>query len=317
MPASKRIIIGTRGSLLSLTQTEGVVSFFKSRFPQYTFSLKKITTQGDRLKTWTQDSQGIFVKEIEEALLSREIDLAIHSMKDVPTVIPSPLRLVAVTRREDPRDVLISKGKAGFFNLKVKALIGTSSLRRGAQLLHRRPDIKIKQLRGNLDTRIKKLMRNELDAIVVAAAGILRLRRAKKEIDDLLSRLCLDYFSPGILLPAAGQGVLGIEARGAERVIKDIAARINDQETYICITAERAFLRELGGGCRVPIGALARMKNRKITLEVMVVSLDGRRVVRRKGQAEPSKVETLGRSLAQEVLEGGGREILRGIDGKG
>jgi hydroxymethylbilane synthase len=313
MPGPKKIVIGTRASLLSLTQTEGVISLFKSQFPQYKFSLKKITTQGDRLKTWTQDSEGIFVKELEEALLNGEIDLAIHSMKDVPTLIPSPLRLVAVTRREDPRDVLISKRKSGFFNLRSKALIGTSSLRRGAQLLHWRPDIKIKQLRGNLDTRIRKLKNNQFDAIVVAAAGILRLRRAKKEIDDLLSSLCLDYLSPGILLPAAGQGVLGIEARGAERVIKDIAARINDRQTYICITAERAFLRALGGGCRVPIGALARMKDRKITLEVMVVSLDGRRVVRRKGQAELSKAEIFGRGLAQEVLEAGGREILRNI----
>jgi len=353
----KTIVIGARGSLLSLAQAEEVISFFKRKFPQYTFCLKKITTQGDKLKTWTRNAQGIFVKEIEEALLNKEIDLAIHSMKDLPVEIPSPLELKAVTKRQDPRDVLISKRKTGLFGLKKRALIGTSSLRRSAQLLHWRPDLRIKQLRGNLDTRIRKLKCDEFDAIVIAAAGILRLRRVLGKTSDLprpsstamfclkegrglFSGLYLNYLSPRIFLPAAGQGALGIEARQDERIIEDITAGINDRQSFICVTAERVFLKELGGGCRVPIGALAQIKNshrkgkedKRITLEVAVISLDGKRMVRWQGQApldskhltgqapldskhltgqaEISEAEFLGKRLAREILERGGREIL-------
>lgn len=311
MSASKRIVIGARGSLLSLTQTEEVTSYFRREFSKHTFFFKKITTRGDKLKQWPLNSQGIFVKEIEAALLNNKIDLAVHSMKDLPTIIPAPLQLASVTKREDPRDVLISKKKRGFFNLGKRAIVGTSSLRRTAQLLHWRPDLQIKQLRGNLDTRIRKLKQNEFEAIVVAAAGIWRLRRASRELNDELSDLEIFFFPPDTLLPAVGQGALGIEVRRQDRLTEDIAARINDEISYICVVAERAFLKELGGGCRVPIGALAWQENKKIILEAAVFSLDGRRMVRRKKEAEISRAEILGRDVAGEILESGGREILK------
>ena len=317
MPASKRIVIGARGSLLSLAQTEEVISFLKREFPEYSFSFKKITTRGDRLKkTWPLDSQGIFVKEIEKALLKKQIDLAVHSMKDLPTAIPGPLWLVSVTKREDYRDVLISK-KSGFFNLKKRAIVGTSSLRRTAQLLYWRPDLQIKHLRGNLDTRIRKLKQGDFDAIVVAAAGILRLKRVNKKVENLLSELNLYFFPPAVLLPAVGQGALGVQIRRQDTVAADVAARINDRESYTCLVAERAFLKEIGGGCRISIGALARLVEKKIILEAAVFSLDGRRMVRSKKEAEFSRAEVLGRNLARQILESGGRQILQEIKRNG
>ncbi|MFH1338559.1 MAG: hydroxymethylbilane synthase [Candidatus Omnitrophota bacterium] len=316
----KRITIGARGSKLSLAQAAEVVSFLKKEFPRHSFSCKKIITKGDRLKkTWPLDSQGIFVKEIETALLKREIDLAVHSMKDLPTAIPPCLRLVSVTKREDCRDVLVSKNKAGFFSLRKRAVVGTSSLRRAAQLLHRRPDLRIKHLRGNLDTRIRKLKQGEFDAVVVAAAGILRLKRAGKEIENLLSGLNLYFFPPAVLLPAVGQGALGVQIRRNDRLAGDVAIRINDRESYVCVAAERAFLKETGGGCRVPVAALARTKEKKIVLEAAVFSLDGRRMVRSTKEAGLSEAESLGKKLAREILKSGGREILKETrqDGQG
>jgi hydroxymethylbilane synthase len=314
MSAAKRITIGTRPSLLSLVQTEEVLSFFRNEFPQYNFFLRKIVTLGDKINYWLRDSRGIFVKEIEKALLNKEIDLAVHSMKDIPTLIPPGLRLVAITKREDPRDVLLSKTKTKFFSLRKGTFIGTSSLRRAAQLLHWRPDIEIKPLRGNLDTRIRKLKETELDAIVVASAGISRVKQANKEVKYMLSGLYLDYLSPSIILPAAGQGALGLEARAQDREIANITSRINDYQTQLAVTCERAFLRELGGGCRAPIGALAQLENEKISLEVVLISVDGKRVIRLKKEAGISRAESLGKLLANEILKSGGREILKEIN---
>ncbi len=237
-------------------------------------------------------------------------------MKDLPTAIPGPLWLVSVTKREDYRDVLISK-KSGFFNLKKRAIVGTSSLRRTAQLLYWRPDLQIKHLRGNLDTRIRKLKQGDFDAIVVAAAGILRLKRVNKKVENLLSELNLYFFPPAVLLPAVGQGALGVQIRRQDTVAADVAARINDRESYTCLVAERAFLKEIGGGCRISIGALARLVEKKIILEAAVFSLDGRRMVRSKKEAEFSRAEVLGRNLARQILESGGRQILQEIKRNG
>lgn len=262
MKKTDKIIIGSRKSILAMTQANLVANSLKKIFPNNTFVIKKIITSGDRLKKWPKEQiKGLFVKEIEQALLARTIDIAVHSMKDLPVELPKDLEIAAVTKRVDTRDVLISNSGKRLAGLAKQSCIGTSSPRRKAQLFLYRPDIKVVDIRGNLDTRLKKLKNNQCDAIIVAAAGMIRLGW-----QDLIS----EYISEDIILPAPGQGVLGIQVRKQNKKIKNMVKLLNHQQSRIQVTAEREFLRSMGGGCRVPIGALAKIRGDVLKLEGIV-----------------------------------------------
>jgi hydroxymethylbilane synthase len=302
----KRIIVGARGSLLSIAQTRGVICRLQAKAPGFELDFCKITTLGDTAKKWQRSDTGIFVKELEDALLSGKIDLAVHSVKDLPSGIPEALCLAAILKREEPRDVLITKEKnKGLSGLKQGALVGTCSLRRRAQILRVRPDLKVEDLRGNLDTRIRKLNEGLYDAIVVAAAGVKRLG-----FKDLAVR----KVSEDIMLPAAGQGAFGIEIRKGDSRIEELVSRLNDPETKSCVDAERSFLAHTNAGCRMPVAAFARVKFKKITLEGMVISLDGKRVAYASLEGKFSQAESIGKKLAETVLKNGGKDILREIE---
>ena len=317
MLSKKKIVVGARASLLSVSQASEVIKLLKIKFPQHSFSLKKILTSGDnksralskvRGKYWQGNDTGIFVKEIEEALLTGKIDLAVHSLKDLPCALPDGLELAAVTQRLDPRDCIIFRDKHKAAQLKKGVIIGTSSLRRQAQLLHWRPDLKLKELRGNLDTRIEKLINGEFDAIVVALAGLKRLGLGYRN-------LSVEAIAPWIILPAPGQGALGIEARSEDKIIKAIAKKINHRTTFLCTACERAFLKELGGGCRLPLGALAEIKAGQVHLQVVVANQNGKRIIRLSRSAPLKEAESLGRQLARAVSNRGGWEILKEAKG--
>src|SRR3989338_7829113 len=297
----KKIIIGARGSRLSIIQAKEIISLLKKKTAGYTFSLKKIVTSGDKNKAWRRNDRGIFVKEIEEALLSGKIDLAVHSAKDLPTEIPSGLRLAGITKRESPYDCVIFREKTSFSRLKKGALIGTGSPRRKSQLLRLRPDLKIKNLRGNLDTRIKKLENGEFDAIIAAVAGIKRLG---------YKNLSLECLPPEIMLPAAGQGALGIEIRTKDKIAENFAKIITDLNTLRCVTPERPFLKKAGAGCRLPVGALAQIKNHRLFFAAVVAGLDGKKIIRVQRQGKPSEAKNIGKSCAREILKKGAQEIL-------
>jgi len=300
-----QVIVGARGSLLSVAQTAGVIRRLKARSPGIEFVFRKITTLGDTAKKWQRSDTGIFVKELEDALLSGEIDLAVHSVKDLPSLIPPSLLLAAITKREEPRDILITKDKnKGLLGLKPGARVGTCSFRRRAQILSFRPDLRVEDLRGNLDTRIRKLNSGLYDAIIVAAAGLKRLR---------YKNLAASLISQDIMLPAAGQGALGLEARKGDSQIEKLAKKLEDPRTKCCVDAERAFLARTGAGCRMPVAAFAVVKLQRIFLEGMVISLDGRKIARGSLQGKIKEAEILGRKLAEAVLKNGGKEILREI----
>jgi hydroxymethylbilane synthase len=248
--------------------------------------------------------KGLFVKEIEEALLRNEIDLAVHSMKDVPTDLPSGLHLAAVLIREDPGDVLISRGKKRLAELKQKAVLGTSSLRRQSQLRHYRPDFETRSLRGNIGTRLRKLDRGGFDGIVLAAAGIKRMGWTDQVTEPISYEICL---------PAIGQGAMGIETRRQDTRIHELIAYLNHPETASCVLAERAFLRRLEGGCQVPIAAHGEIESGQLKLEGLVASGDGAQLIRDRISGLPEESEALGTRLAERLLSAGAGEILRDI----
>ncbi|TAN60795.1 hydroxymethylbilane synthase [bacterium] len=301
--AKRQIIVGARGSLLSVAQAQGVIRSLRRVFPSRSFSLKKIITFGDRHKRWQRDDTGIFVKELEEALRIGEIDIAVHSMKDLPTQAPAGLSIAAVTKREDPRDCLISKEKIAIMKLKKGAIVGTSSLRRRAQLLRLAPGLKIKDLRGNLDTRMKKLTRGEFDAIVVAMAGVIRLGVFSSDF----------YIQPipaSLILPAPGQGALALEVRAGDKIMEAIAKSLNHGESSLRVSCERAFLGELGGGCRLPVGAFAEIKNGWLRLRAAAADEDGKIMIRLSRKAPLKEAESLGKLLACECLKRGGGKLI-------
>ncbi len=305
------IRIGSRGSQLALWQARHVQSELEKRYPDLSVAIKKIKTTGDKIldvPLAQVGGKGLFVKEIEEALLKNEIDLAVHSMKDVPTVLPDGLCIAVIMKREDPRDVLISRDGNGFFHLPPGAHIGTSSLRRISQLLNQRPDLNISSLRGNLDTRIKKLDSGVFDAIVVAAAGMLRMGWGER---------ITEYLPVNISLPAIGQGALCIECRKEDQAVLERISGFDHAETSVCVRAERAFLKKLEGGCQVPIGAYATLVHDRLEIEGFVASVDGRRIVREKRVAAKDNPEEIGVILAGSLLSQGGEEILREVYGAG
>ena len=302
----KEIRIGTRGSPLALWQATWVREGLCRAHPHLRVSLMKIKTRGDKLidvNLATVGGKGLFVKEIEEGLLEGRIDLAVHSMKDVPVQLPEGLHIRFIARREDPRDVLISRDRLTLEELPSGAKIGTSSIRRRAQLLSYRPDFHIIPLRGNVDTRVRKLDTMGLDAIVLAAAGVKRMKMGTR---------ISQFISPEVCLPAIGQGALGIETRIADDNVNQYLSIIDHEPTHMSIMAERAFLRRLEGGCQVPIGALARvLDGGKLTLKGFVGDLDGRKLIKGELEGELGKVEELGIALAESLLSRGADEIMR------
>ncbi|HET6516052.1 MAG TPA: hydroxymethylbilane synthase [Thermodesulfovibrionales bacterium] len=304
-----KVTIGTRGSKLALWQAEWVRSELLRMNPGIEVALNTIKTTGDKIldvPLAKVGGKGLFVKEIEEALLSGEADLAVHSMKDVPTDFPKELHLPVICRREDPRDAFIARGHS-FQDLPRGATIGTSSLRRSCQLLSVRPDLKISQLRGNLDTRLRKLDEGQFDAIILAAAGVKRLGLAQR-ITELLPQ--------EISLPAIGQGAIGIECRTDDTVRNDLVAALNHEETSVCVRAERALLKRLEGGCQVPIAAHASLIDGKLIMDGLVGSVSGDRIVRGHIEGSAGDAESLGIALADEILAKGAREILDEVYGK-
>jgi hydroxymethylbilane synthase len=274
------------------------------RYPGLVVDVVRIRTTGDKITDVPLaqvGGKGLFVKEIEEALLRKEIDLAVHSMKDVPTELPADLHLRAVTEREDPRDVLIARNRQGLEKLPPEARIGTSSLRRKVQLLGINPCWEIVPLRGNLDTRIKRLETGGLDAVIVAAAGIRRMG---------LEEMVTEYLPVKAMLPAVGQGALGIECR-REGTVNELIAFLNHPKSAMAVEGERALLRRLGGGCQVPIAAYGEMKDGELFLQGMVASLDGSRVVR--AEAQGGDPEAVGVRLAEDLLAHGAEEVLQEI----
>ncbi|MBM4140059.1 MAG: hydroxymethylbilane synthase [Nitrospira sp.] len=331
-----KVIIGTRGSKLALWQTEWVKSELERTNPGVEVVLKKIKTTGDVIldvPLAKVGGKGLFVKEIEEALLRNDINLAVHSMKDVPTELPNGLHIAAICKREDPRDAIIISQKSKIKNQKFKDLpegahIGTSSLRRSCQLLYIRPDLNITQLRGNLDTRVRKLDEGQFNAIILAVAGVKRL--------GLQSRIT-EILSPEISLPAIGQGAIGIECRINDEFMNTIVSPLDHKETSACVRAERAFLKKLGGGCQVPIAAYARIEQRAkseehriqtsyselrtpnselnllLIIDGLVGSVSGEKIIKGHLEGKPEDPEILGIKLAEDLLARGAKEILQKI----
>jgi hydroxymethylbilane synthase len=303
------LIIGTRGSQLALWQAEWVQRQLKQIAPDLSVVLKRIQTSGDKIQDVPLakvGGKGLFVKEIEEALLRKDIDLAVHSMKDLPAVLPAGLLIICVPEREDPRDALLAGDKKKLDALPLGARVGTSSLRRQAQLLHVRPDLQIKMLRGNVDTRLRKLQENHFDAIVLAASGLKRLGW-----DEHITE-CLPV---DVSLPAIGQGALGIEGREDDGFVRNLVSRLEHQQTRVTVTAERALLKRLEGGCQVPIAGHAVLQGENLTLDGLVISLDGKRYVRYSLSGSMSEAESIGRKVAEGLLDRGAQPILQEIYG--
>lgn len=302
------ITVGTRGSQLALWQANWVKAAIGRSHPGLTVELAIIKTKGDKIldvPLAKVGGKGLFVKEIEEALLDNRIDLAVHSMKDMPAEIPQGLCIGAIPQREEPRDVLITREDLPLEQLKDGARIGTSSLRRAAQLLHLRPDLAIVPLRGNLDTRLKKLSTESLDAIVLAAAGIRRLGLADR-ITQVLDE--------SIMLPAVGQGALCIETREEDPRITPLVAALDDMPTRQVVMGERAFLNRLEGGCQVPIAGHGHIDEKGYTLTGLVCDVDGSHQLKQSRTGPQSRSEQIGLELAEALLAMGAGEILERLN---
>ena len=303
--------IGTRGSRLALWQARWVQAELSRLWPELTVELEVIKTQGDKILDVPLakiGGKGLFVKEIEEGLLQGGIDLAVHSMKDMPAELPDGLAIGAVPRRENPLDALLSKNGVPLTSLPDAARIGTSSLRRSAQLLHQRPDLQIVALRGNLDTRLKKLEQTDLDAIVLAAAGLIRLEQAQR---------ITAYLTPAEMLPAVGQGALCIELRANDDTTRQLVALIDDHPTRTAVSDERAFLKRLEGGCQVPIAAHATVEQENLRLTGLVADTSGTTLIKDYIAGPATSAESLGIELAEKLLARGAGTLLENITSHG
>jgi hydroxymethylbilane synthase len=298
------LTIGSRGSQLALWQARWIQARLKDLGEESRIEI--IRTTGDRITDVPLakvGTKGLFTKEIEEALLRGDIDVAVHSMKDMPTEVPGGLTIAAIPEREDPRDAIVGIPLA---ELRDGASVGTSSLRRSAQLRALRPDLVVESIRGNVDTRLRKLEDLQFDAIVLAAAGLRRL--------SLEGRIA-EVLEPEVMCPAVGQGALAVETRDDGGIAHQICRRLDHAETRAAVTAERALLATLGGGCQVPIGAYARIAEGALHVDAVVVSPEGDAIVRRGSSGPPSNAESIGRALGEELLAMGGREILEDVYG--
>ncbi len=302
-----KLTIGTRQSLLALWQSNHIAALLREKYPECEVVLKKIVTKGDRILDVPLaqiGGKGLFTKEIETELADGTIDLAVHSLKDMPTVLPEGLCLTAITERANVGDAFVSNKYASFEELPLGAVIGTSSLRRKAQLLATRPDLQIMDLRGNVDTRLRKLDEGLYDAIILAAAGLERLGHG-----DRITAL----IPPDVCLPAVGQGALAIEARTADDEVRSMLEFLNDLPTKQSTDAERAFLGLLEGGCQVPIGVHADVAGEQIKIEAIIAALDGSTVLRDTITGKAEDAVALGQQLGKKMLAAGGQEILAAI----
>ena len=298
--------LGTRASLLALSQANWVKKKVEEMHPGVGVTLVHIKTTGDKIDAplFKVGGKGLFVKEIEEALIRKEVDFAVHSAKDLPAVIPQGLILMAFPEREDPRDALISRAGKKFSEIPQGGKVGTGSLRRQAQLLSLRPDLEVVPLRGNLDTRLKKLSALNLDAVILASAGLRRLGW-----EDRIS----EFFDPEVMIPAVGQGVLALETRQEDERVREILAPLNHLPTRISVLAERAFLQKLGGGCQVPIAGFARIDSERLVLTGLVAGVDGKRLVKGRVEGPLEKNRDLGEGLAEDLLKRGAGQILQEV----
>ena len=301
---SKTIRIGTRGSQLALWQATWVKSNLEGLYPELQIELEVIKTSGDKVldvPLAKVGGKGLFVKEIEQALMDGQIDIAVHSMKDMPGDLPDSLCIGVVPEREVPYDILISHGDKPIKQLPNGARVGTSSLRRASQILYMRPDLEIFPLRGNLDTRIKKLTSEHLDAIILAGAGVKRLN---------LEHVISEYIDPDIILPAVGQGALCIEIRKADLPIHELIAPLDHAETNRIVKSERAFLKRLEGGCQVPMAAFGRIDADTLTLAGMVAETDGSIMHHQTISGPVAQAETIGHDLAGRLIDMGADLII-------
>lgn len=293
---------------MALWQANYVAEAIKKEHPSYCVELRELTTKGDRILDAPLakiGGKGLFTKELEQAMLDDVIDLAVHSLKDMPTEVPDGLVIGAITTRLDPGDAFVSAHYAAVEDLPVGARVGTSSLRRRAQLLAVRSDLTICDLRGNVNTRLAKLDAGEFDAIVLAAAGLKRLG-FERRIRSILPR--------SAMLPAVGQGALAIECRAGDTAILSAIAFLRDERMTTAAQAERAFLRRVEGGCQIPVGVYAEVDaNGQISIDAMIASVDGQRICRSDARGAGEQAEALGTALAEELLDAGGREILKEI----
>jgi hydroxymethylbilane synthase len=303
----KTLIIGTRGSKLALWQANWVKSSLEVQHPFLSIELEIIKTTGDKIldvPLAKVGGKGLFVKEIEEALINGRIDLAVHSMKDMPGDIPKGLCIGAIPQREIPQDVLISRNKKHLSDLGHGARIGTSSLRRKSQLLHARPDLVVLPLRGNLDTRLKKLETENLDAIVLAAAGVKRLG---------LENRITEYLDENIMLPAVGQGALCIEIRQHDHEVEAVVKTLEHHQTRTIIMGERAFLNRLEGGCQVPIAASGKIEKNIFTICGLVATIDGRTLIKETLSGPQDSPEIIGVELAERLVSMGADKIMENL----
>lgn len=299
------IVIGTRSSKLALWQADYVEAKLREKYPELHVVQKRMTTKGDRVLDAPLakiGGKGLFTKELEQSMLAGEIDLAVHSLKDMPTELPEGLVLAAVTERFDPGDAVVSPRYQTLANLPQGAKVGTSSLRRRAQLLAKRPDLEIVSLRGNVNTRLKKLEEENFDAIILAVAGLKRLGFHDRITEILPREICL---------PAVGQGALAIEARADDEATLSLIAFLDAAATRAAARAERAFLARVEGGCQVPVGVYAEAADEALEMEAVIASIDGERLYRKKKAGSALDAEKIGRALAEELLAMGGKEILQ------
>lgn len=303
----RKIIVGSRKSKLALTQTNWVIEQLNALGGPFEFEVKEFVTKGDVVLDVTLSKvggKGLFVKEIEQAMLDKEIDMAVHSMKDMPAVLPPGLTVGCMPKRVDYRDVLISKGNVPLAELKEGAVVGTSSLRRSAQLLAVRPDLEIKWIRGNIDTRLAKLETEEYDAIILAAAGLHRMGWS----DDVVT----EYLDINTCLPAVGQGALSIECRGDDHELRELLSKFNDQATDVTVSAERVFLHELEGGCQVPIAGFAKLESDgQISLTGLVGTPDGKTIY--KETVTGPDYEQVGKEVAALLKNKGAAEVIQKV----
>jgi hydroxymethylbilane synthase len=300
-----RLVIGSRGSQLALWQTNFVKTNLENRFPDKSFEIKIIRTTGDdQLESALSKigDKGVFTRQIEAELLSGGIDLAVHSLKDLQTEQPQGLKIGAVCEREVPNDALVSKQGVSIDDLPRNAKVATGSLRRRSQLLHHRPDLEIAEIRGNVPTRLKKFDESNLDGVILAYAGLKRL--------GFESRIS-EVIPFNIMVPAVGQGAIAVEVREKDKQTIEILEKLEHRQTRVCVTAERAFLRTLEGGCQVPIGAYAFLEGGQIVLEGVVGSLDGTMIFREKTTGRDA--ESLGTDLAEALIEKGAGRLLEEI----
>jgi hydroxymethylbilane synthase len=302
---SKTIRIGTRDSLLALSQTQQLCEQLKKRFPSCKWELVPVKTRGDlasEIPLYQMGGEGVFVKYLETLLLSNEIDMAVHSLKDLPVVLPEGLILAAIPERLDPSDALITPTGLTLDKLVTGAVIGTGSLRRRAQLLAYRRDLCVQHIRGNVDTRIQKMHQQHMDGIILASAGLLRLGREAYISQNLPYDLCL---------PAVGQGALGIEIRQSDSDLKQCLTQIQHEDSALAVTAERSLLKNLGGGCHLPIAGLAEICGHQLKLRGLVADPDGNKVIRQELHGNKQEAEALGQTLAELLLRQGARELYR------